>query len=1252
MNPDETLREDVLRLNKKGGESQPIATNMSNIRDSPDVSSSMQEFLTKEKLCTSNVSDKTVLSEGEREALETSLHDNLTDDDLGNIMEQLSQLTDDSSDKSVEEILKEAEELAKENAQNFKELSSSFRSMSSHSIFQAKEDETISLKQTHETLTAEGILKPHKPINANAGVDNQGTTNRVNLSSSKVCLKQEPSGDRKTSVSRAHPKQKYINVLQNTSVRKDKTKIKTNKIPNSTSHIRENKNKDIRKSIQTSKEPEQASFPSSKCLNSSESTSINLKKAEILTSHQKSKTVLKKSKTFGFEDNFPVPVRSSEYSGADFVLNETYQASHKNVDFDNIPPPESSLVLEPENVSKTKELLYQLIDKEVHSEFDAVLKESGLLTREREHSVQDSICPTDVSEQKSNESKQMLDDYAQALKDSIKLNIETKKTLSVVSEESSIDLSSNGYYGPKDKQQSNVETGNILNSQLNNLRKELLEERGKILVLKEEMESKEKHHLDKMNQLTQKYEKELFELKKDTLILTAKVTDYENQLSLKDKNGDGVMSKMFGADHRSALLEKELQQQEQLIQGCQRENIKLCQDIKHLKEEMRVKEVQFHSERQQLQAELHLVKQGTSKDDREAFIEQIKDKDEMIVKLGLEIEVLKTKVRDLQESSEDLEVLVSFMKGEVERYKNLSTNNNSRRTGSLALKSSSILNQEVDRYRSEVERQDATIKTLNHDLELARDSLEAKKNELIAVVSESRLQLETLEMRLCDIQATLKKERMEAKKYALEKEEDKKTVKDLTRQVREMERILKRNHPNSISALILTANSDVEAGGTSPRVKYLENRIQQLEQELQAKETEAASSFQKIQDQFHSMKSKYEAHIADLELELAAAKHQANMRKLAAEKAEPTEARTQIVNNKDLQPPSSKAPKKQPTYAPQTCHSTALSLNAISVKEDTHLIATIRGLHSEMSLKEREIHKLGKELEEAKRMVRKLQKDRDRLLDKDTNNLVKGTRTKANSKNDKTEPALEDKGLDVDSQSSLKPYDPVRFQFPQDGEEGISALRQQNQILRRDLLQIEEEYRRLKTKRMQDLNLLQQQHELEMEQVVSEHMARHSGSRIAELQGQLGTQRMVIAQLKEQLKQLDEYREEIVVLKTERNLLEKSAIELNKKLTTLRSLQTPEALHYEALQDKIQELESRHEFREQKLQAVVKDLLRRNAEQRAHLAEREQNGNSVNLREKLMDKNRELCLYQAEMDRILDTLRSLYRCREPNNFSE
>jgi hypothetical protein len=67
-----------------------------------------------------------------------------------------------------------------------------------------------------------------------------------------------------------------------------------------------------------------------------------------------------------------------------------------------------------------------------------------------------------------------------------------------------------------------------------------------------------------------------------------------------------------------------------------------------------------------------------------------------------------------------------------------------------------------------------------------------------------------------------------------------------------MERILKRNHPNSISALILTANS--EGTDPSPRFKYLENRVQQLEQELAKSETDAQASITEIQDKFQAMK--------------------------------------------------------------------------------------------------------------------------------------------------------------------------------------------------------------------------------------------------------------------------------------------------------------------------------------------------------------------------------------------------------------
>jgi protein QN1 len=83
-----------------------------------------------------------------------------------------------------------------------------------------------------------------------------------------------------------------------------------------------------------------------------------------------------------------------------------------------------------------------------------------------------------------------------------------------------------------------------------------------------------------------------------------------------------------------------------------------------------------------------------------------------------------------------------------------------------------------------------------------------------------------------------------------------------------------------------------------------------------------------------------------------------------------------------------------------------------------------------------------------------------------------------------------------------------------------------------------------------------------------------------------------------------------------------------------------EMLQYEVLQEKLSELERKHETREQKLQVIVRDLLRRNAEQRALGGE---DRNATSMREKLLNKNRQLCFYRAEMDRILETLREFSR---------
>ncbi|KAL1122372.1 hypothetical protein AAG570_003777 [Ranatra chinensis] len=122
---------------------------------------------------------------------------------------------------------------------------------------------------------------------------------------------------------------------------------------------------------------------------------------------------------------------------------------------------------------------------------------------------------------------------------------------------------------------------------------------------------------------------------------------------------------------------------------------------------------------------------------------------------------------------------------------------------------------------------------------------------------------------------------------------------------------------------------------------------------------------------------------------------------------------------------------------------------------------------------------------------------------------------------------------------------------------------------------------------------------------------------------------MVISHLKQQVKVLEENAEEIPILKAERDQLESTLMEANKKIARLHDLASPESVQYSGLLEKLEFLERRHEVREQKLQSIVRDLLARQGQDSVC---------SSTCRDKLMNKNREICYYRAEMDRILDTL--------------
>ncbi|XP_035770323.1 centrosomal protein of 162 kDa-like [Neolamprologus brichardi] len=103
---------------------------------------------------------------------------------------------------------------------------------------------------------------------------------------------------------------------------------------------------------------------------------------------------------------------------------------------------------------------------------------------------------------------------------------------------------------------------------------------------------------------------------------------------------------------------------------------------------------------------------------------------------------------------------------------------------------------------------------------------------------------------------------------------DLKRMKDLERQVKELEQILRSRNPNSLPALIYaaaTSASHEDAGETSSSSRItalLERRIQRLEAELENHDEEAKRSLQVMEQQFHRVKLRYEQQVCELEQQL------------------------------------------------------------------------------------------------------------------------------------------------------------------------------------------------------------------------------------------------------------------------------------------------------------------------------------------------------------------------------------------------
>lgn len=321
---------------------------------------------------------------------------------------------------------------------------------------------------------------------------------------------------------------------------------------------------------------------------------------------------------------------------------------------------------------------------------------------------------------------------------------------------------------------------------------------------------------------------------------------------------------------------------------------------------------------------------------------------------------------------------------------------------------------------------------------------------------------------------------------------DNKNIVDLTRQVREMERILKRKNPDSVSALILTANSENEKINCE-KVKLLEDRISFLESEIKAKEDMAQVKLSDIHRKFSDMREKYTSQVTDLEQKLKVP--------TPREKKLGNDAGTQTIPQRLLEHRGS-----EPNLFEKLNNNKA-GPKSQNAKEDTHLLATIRGLKFELTNKEKIITKVSKEISELQKTNRKLQKEREKLLNERKNlEKINKVMTSSDSKLSSLRNLEDEKNSNLChnglangkkfSSSAQKLYDP-------EGTEVIAQFKKlanENEVLREELSRINKDFASLKNKRLHDLNLLQEEHEKEIELIVKEYSLKSGDTKALKLQ--------------------------------------------------------------------------------------------------------------------------------------------------------
>ncbi|XP_052637556.1 centrosomal protein of 162 kDa isoform X5 [Harpia harpyja] len=758
---------------------------------------------------------------------------------------------------------------------------------------------------------------------------------------------------------------------------------------------------------------------------------------------------------------------------------------------------------------------------------------------------------------------------------------------------------------------------------------------------------KEKEIETKIVELKTQHEKELSRLGQENYVLQSKLRSME-ELS-QEKRWTHHTATIPVTEEKLTQIQKEIEDQEVIIQGYQQENERLYKQMKELQIQNKKNEERMFKENQCLMSELIGLREKIEKTNIQSQVMQDSEpaRNQSFTELISELRAaqkeetkLQEEIRRLKQDKQALEVDLGQAKKERDLAKVQIASTSGEKSYEFKVMEESY-KQEIAHLKRRLQWYAENQDLLDKDAARLKDAREE--------IKKLKLEVEKLRTEPGDQCA-------QQKKRLRDRAADAKRIQDLERQIREMEGILKRRYPNSLPALIYAAAAAEKTNDLSAKtntVDFLERRIKKLETELEGRDDEAKKSLRAMEQQFQKIKIQYEQRLVELE-QLLAYKFMSESPKLNGDKASSTELEQELQNLKKTH----QITVKNLQTEIENLKSQNSQLKLRSKKDNKDLESTdspmkqgntkdrLLKLNEELVTKNREIQDLTKTVE-------KLQKERMVMLS--DNNL----RNKTNNKGSSTEilkknTSATDKRNSSNSEPFLSIFNNDRIYQPHTfSDSNLSEVLQENAQLKEELerLSLEMNQQRVKSqatlaysenniRRIQEdtaecIASLKASHEREMEKILCQHAKEHSTSKVAELNRRISTQEILIKHLQEQIGEQQGHQEALLVSQMREELLQKEVTKLLEELREAKESQSPEMKHFLCLEKKIKHIETRYAEREQEIKKATQLT--------QHITEARQTHEVEKWRRLAQQKNQELEKFRVELDSILDVLRELQK---------